>query len=235
MTKHCKNSKRLHWATLCCFLFPFFYYTGCGGPTKAELEAKAKATQDSIAAAEAANKTAKVQSSTASIAPTKTIKIDSISEKNSTLNLEDSTVENNISKIDTLDKNPLTSKSEKDTVFDSKELVEKYNYLRPILIPKPYTYTGLASIIDSNLVYDYVAIFISFFLLVLCLIIKFIDTLAKKTILLIDIFALFFLFVFPLHSDGFQTLWGYWVTLTFILILTIYDFYILKLNKRLTL
>ena len=38
-------------ATLCSFLLPFFYYTGCGA-SKSELAAKEKYKQDSIQAAD---------------------------------------------------------------------------------------------------------------------------------------------------------------------------------------
>ena len=46
MMKHKKYSIRLHWATLLCFLLPFFY-TGCG-KSKEEMEESENRMADSV-------------------------------------------------------------------------------------------------------------------------------------------------------------------------------------------
>lgn len=218
MTSHFKYSKLLHWVTLCCFLLPFFYFDGCG-PSAEEKAAIEKARQDSIAASEAIIAVEKSQANT---------------KNDSLFNSDDTIVLNKPSQVDFSEKQGDTV-PEKKLELSSKNLVEQFPILRPILIPSPNISTGFASIIDSLIFFDFFAMFNCFLLLVVCLVIKFIEVNAKKTIVLIDIISLVILLIFPTNSIDFITHWGYWVTLTFAFILTLYDLYIFRLYKSPTL
>ncbi len=227
MTKHYKYSKRLHWATLCCFLFPFFY-TGCGGPSSEEIAAKEKYKQDSTAAVVAAN---------AANTPKDTL--------NKTMTESaDTTAQNYFSQVETsknqtqslLAETPKTNMA-KETRMSSEKISDKFTFLKPFLTPKINTYTGIATVIDSITYIEYFSVFLSFLILIICLVIKFIEITATKTIVLLDTLGLIFLFIsqpLPFLSIGAEILWGFWVAVTFVFVLTIYDFYSIILNKRLT-
>lgn len=227
MTKHFKYSKGLHWATLCCFLFPFFY-TGCG-PSAGEKAAKEKATQDSSALYQTV------------IAP-ETNNADTAQQEGALTKSVDTIVEKTISQIDpskepvpSLHPETTASEPEKESKNPSEKISNKFPFLKPFLIPKSDTYTGIATVIDTISFITFLAVFISFFFLIISLAIKFIEVSAKKTIAFLDILALIFLFIsqpFSLGGDN-EKLWGFWVALTFVFSLTIYDLYLIKLNRHL--
>jgi len=211
MTKHLKFSKRLHWATLCCFLLPFFY-TGCGLSSEEKARAE-KSKQDSIAAA-------------------------TVNVNNTLIKPADTTIQNNIPQKDTsntqvsiVHPDTTTSKSEKESKSPSEKISTKFEFLRPLLIPKEDTYTGLATVIDSVPFICFFSVFICLLFLVISLTVKFIDLSARKTIVLLDTFASIFFFIARPYSWDSEKLWGYWVALAFITVLTIYDFYIIKLSR----
>ena len=236
MTKHFKFSKRLHLATLCCFLFPFFY-TGCGSSAK-EKAAHEKYIQDSIAAQESnaieEAILAAVVKDSAFIQPVDTI------IQNNILQTDTSYTQTLISQPDSS-----TFKKETESKSYSETISTKFEFLRPLLIPKEDTYTGLATVIDSIQLIYFFSTFICFLFLLISLVVKFIDLNAIKTILLLETFALIFLYIAPgiysvvITGGTIETfwglrIWGYWVALTFILALTIYDFYIIRLSFRST-
>jgi len=72
-------------------------------------------------------------------------------------------------------------------------------------------------------------------LLIISLIIKFMEPDARKTIVLIEIIALLFLYNAEPYTWSSEKLWGFKVCVTSLVILIIYDFYIIKLtnNKKL--
>ena len=229
MTKHFKFSKRLHLATLCCFLFPFFYI-GCDSGAK-EKAAHEKYKQDSIAAQDSIayeevdklaseNKAAVVKDS-ALIKPVDTI------IQNNTLQTDTSYTQTLISQPDSS-----TFKKETESKSYSQTISTKFEFLRPLLNPTEDTYTGLATVIDSIQLIYFFSTFICFLFLLISLVVKFIDLKAIKTILLLETFALIFLFIAETYWG--LKIWGYWVALTFILALTIYDFYIIRLSFRST-
>lgn len=204
MIKHFKFSKGLHWITFCCFFLPFFY-TGCG-PSYKEKEAAEKAKQDSAA----------------------TITSNSVKEPKDSLTAKsfDITYNKQIASLsaDTISKT--------ETKTPSQKIVNEFKILRPVLIPKEDTYTGIATVIDSIPFIAYFAIFISFLFLIISLIIKFIEKNARKTIVLLDVLTIIFLFISTPYSWNSEKLWGFWVATTFTIVLTIYDFYIIRHIKK---
>ena len=252
MTKHFKFSKRLHLATLCCFLFPFFYI-GCdsGAKEKAAHEQYKQdsiAAQDSIAQIIALSEISAVQDSIADYgnAQAAVVKDSALIKPVDTI-IQNNTLQTDTSYTQTLISQPDSSTFKKETESKSysETISTKFEFLRPLLIPKEDTYTGLATVIDSIPLIYLISPFICFLFLLISLVVKFIDLNAIKTILLLETFALIFLFIAPgmysfvITGGTIETfwglrIWGYWVALTFILALTIYDFYIIRLSFRST-
>ncbi len=216
MTKYFTFSKRLHWATLCCFLFPFFY-TGCG-PSAEDKATMEKAKQDSIAAVTG-------QTETESPDSAKTTILDSTKHEE-IAEVDTSTEQTSILQPDTT-----TSKTEKESKTPSQKISNQLGFLRPILVPKQDTYTGVATVIDGIPFIPYFSIFISFLFLIISLVVKFIDSNARKTIVLLDILALISLFVSQPYSFDSEKLWGFWVAMTFVFALSVYDIYVIRRSK----
>lgn len=209
---HYKYSRRLHLATLCCFLLPFFY-DGCGQ------SAEEKAKQDSAMALESVN-------------------TDTSTLNKASIAIEDTTTQDNLSQIDSTteqaaatpqDTVPSTEKESKTT---SQLISNKLPWLSPLLIPQPDTYTGLAAIVDTIPFAVFFGAFASFLFLILSLAIKYFYKEAIRIVILHDILGLIFLAISRSYSWDSQKLWGFWVCLSFVFALTIYDFYILRLNKN---
>jgi hypothetical protein len=217
MITNYKYSKRLHLATICCFLLPFFY-GGCGsGPE--EKAAAEKAKTDSLEAIEAVKTAETLHDSVIGTFP-------------------DTITQNNISKKDTPDKQVLIQesdtkqKTEDNSKTVSQKVVNNFPFLRSFLIPREYTYTGIASVIDVSGFIVWISIFVSFLLLIIGLIVKFIETGALKTIILLDILALGFLIISESMSWDCEKLWGFWLCVVLASLLTIYDIYIIILKRK---
>jgi hypothetical protein len=99
-------------------------------------------------------------------------------------------------------------------------------------VPKEDTYTGIASVINLIVVTEYIAIYISFLLLLICFTIKFIDKEARKTIVLLDVLATVLLFISRAENLTSHILYGYWLAFSFAVVLTAYDFYVMRINKQ---
>jgi hypothetical protein len=207
MTKHQKISRIFHCVTLCCFLLPFFY-TGCRQNAE-ENATYSKEIQDSIEFK--ANHTSPYTQDSVSEQTGDTI-TDTVSTQ-----LSETTVSN--------------SKSESFT--PSQDISKKYMFLRPFLVSKEKTFSGIAIIIDSVLIIPYFAVFISFLILLIGLTIKFIDRNARKGIVLLDFLSLIFLFFSQPYSLISEKLWGFWIAIIFILVLTVYDIVSIRLDKHL--
>lgn len=207
MTKHQKYSRILHWVTLCCFLLPFFY-TGCRQNIE-ENPTPGKVIQDSIEFK--ANQT---------ITSTQ----DSVFEQSA-----DTTPDTLSTQLS--DTTVCNSKNESFT--PSQEISSKYKFLRPFLVSREKTFSGVAIIIDSILIIPYFAVFISFLLLIIGLAVKFIDRNAHKVIVLLDFLALISLFFSKPYSLISEKLWGFWIALILVLVLTVYDIVSIRFNKHL--
>ncbi len=216
MRKHLRISKGLNWLTLLCFFLPFFY-TGCGESAE-EKAAAEKAKADSIAAVESIHKQASI---------TDTIKPDQNSISSSTNDTTPVITENDVTTDNTLSI-PGISNDPKST---TQKIIERFPFLKPLLTPKENTVTGIATVLDVTPYILGCLIFICFLFLILTLIIKYIDKNAIRTIGLLEALAFVCLIFsdYPLLSEK---LWGYWVGLFFLLVLMIYDFYLIFLSKR---
>ncbi len=214
MKKQTTYSKILHIIVLLCFLLPFFY-TGCG-PSKEEKAQREKAKQDSVEALQKAG-------------------LGAITDKTSTKDSlqHDSVVEPRMTLMDEVSK-PIenTSIENAEEKRLSEVISDNYPFLRPILIPKPDTFTGLGEVINSVYYIPFYAILISFLLLLLGLLIKFIDKHATLTLIILDFLALVFLYFSRTPTFVCDVLWGYWVTFSFIVLLLLYDTFIILKNKR---
>jgi hypothetical protein len=207
MIKHFNFSRRLHWATLCCFFLPFFLQVSCG-PSAEEKKATEETRQkDSIA--------------------NQLVIADTVNQKN-TLQRDTADTfvprESSSSFVKTTD----PSKS------PSQDLAQKCEFLQPLLIPREDTFTGIATIIDALIFVPLFGTFISFLLLLIGLIAKFIDVKARRVMALLNLVALITLFISipsPYYFSS-NKLWGFWFTLVFVFALVIYDFYIIKLNNK---
>jgi hypothetical protein len=109
----------------------------------------------------------------------------------------------------------------------SETLSKKYIFLRPILVSKENTFSGLAMIIDSGSYIVVFSVFIYFLLSILSLTIKYLDSNAIKTIVLLDALALLFLIISEPIGIFNDRLWGLWVAIILFSTVTILDIYIL--------
>lgn len=87
------------------------------------------------------------------------------------------------------------SKSEEPEKELSEKLSEEYAFLQPILVSDDKTFSGLAMIIDSGRYVAVFSVFIYFLLSILSLSIKHFDSSAIKSIVLLEVLALLFLFI----------------------------------------
>ena len=216
MKKHTTYSKLLHILVLLCFLLPFFY-TGCG-PSKEEKAQREKAKQDSIDA---------IQKTGLGAFTDKTSIKDSLQH--------DSIVEPKAALPDELSKITAGAPPEKENPKEqrlSEIITNNYPFLRPILTPKPDTFTGLGEVINSVYFITFYAILISFLMLLIGLLIKFIDRHASLTLIILDFLALAFMFFSRTPTFVCDVLWGYWVTFSLIVLLLLYDTFIVIKNKR---
>ena len=215
LNKHYIYSKLLHLTTLCCFFLPFFYFSCCSGPSKAEIEAKEKVKLDSLEAVGVKKDTT-----------------DNYTEKH-----VDTTIQTKITKLDTSVQNNSsnydTSKTEDKSGTLSKRICRKYMFFKPLLIPRENIYTGVAMAIDSFIFNFYVGTLVAFVLLITSLIVKLIDINARITNVLLEILVIIFFMLSYTKEEDSYTLWGYWVCLSFVIVLTLYDVYVLILYKRL--
>ncbi len=237
MFNHRRCSKTIHIVVFLSFFLPFFY-TGCG-PTNEEKAKKEKALTDSIAEVEVAK--AKANAEKALVDTDLMKQTDSImaaidsAKGNNEAELNDSMaiaaaekVDNTVSNSD----NPLIPKSPIDDKTLADKIVNRVPFLAPVLVPKEDTYTGIASVINLIVLTEYIAIYISFLLLLICFTIKFIDKEARKTIALLDVLATVLLFISKAGNLTSHILYGYWMAFSFAVILTAYDFYIMRINKQ---
>ena len=123
-----------------------------------------------------------------------------------------------------------SSKNKDD--LSSHKIVDKVPILKPILTPDKDIYTGLATVIDSFPWIIFMSTPIAFLFLIVNLTVKIIDKNARRTIIFLDILAFGFLLIAHSLSLGSERLWGVWVTISLIGILTIYDIYINRLLRN---
>jgi len=127
------------------------------------------------------------------------------------------------------------SKPEEKEKILSETLSKEYTFLQPILVSKENTFSGLAMIIDSGSYVAVFSVFIYFLLSILSLTIKYLDSNAIKSIVLLDALALLFLIISEPIGIFNDRLWGLWVAIILFSTVTILDIYILikyHPNKR---
>jgi hypothetical protein len=200
VTKHFKYSKGLHVLTLCCFLMPFFY-SGCHD-SKEEKEKNEELAEmvDTIAT------TAEpVDMDSAQFAEYLAKSVDTSKTKNNDINFDDPFVKG-------------------DSIFNCVP------FLKPVLNPDKECYSGLGLMIAQSPLILMTATFTCFLLLIISLTIKYIDHNAKRAIVLLEILALISLLIARPYSFQFERLWGLWVAVFFVSLLTIYDFYIARVS-----
>jgi hypothetical protein len=122
-----------------------------------------------------------------------------------------------------------TKSKEKKEDFISSAISEKVPVLKPVLNPSEDVYSGIGTILDA---FPWIRLFgtpICFLLLIIGLVAKYIDKSAKTIVVFLNILSLAFLLIAQSMSWHCEKLWGLWITVTFISILTIYDIYIARL------
>lgn len=126
-----------------------------------------------------------------------------------------------------------TNKTEKkkDELI-SLAIVDKVPLVKPVLNPSKDIYSGLATVIDSFLYICFFLTPVAFLLLIICLTTKFIDKNARRIIILLDILAFISLLFARSLSWDCERVWGVWVTICSIGVLTIYDIYINRLLRQ---
>lgn len=205
-----KYSRFLHVLVLFTFFLPFFY-SGCGGSgaeEKAKQEAKHQA--DSIA------EVTREMDSLVSLYP-------DTFQANISYNTDSTTVSDS---IDTIAKDNQVFNYLNDDENLSLTIIKKFPILKPLLNPEQNVYTGLGTVINLFPLMFLFGAFLSMLFLLSGFVVKFLEKTALKTILFLEVIAALFLYnAAPLDVWG-EKLWGYWVGLTSILILILFDFYI---------
>jgi hypothetical protein len=200
----------LHFATLCCFFLPFFY-TGCGEektPETTRVDTTAASTRDSLLSSK----------------PT---------PKDTTQKMT-SSPEDSVPKFSASSKQDSAIKAANDNDDLSLKICLKLPFLRPFLVSKPDTYSGIALVINMSQYFIYYAIVFSVLLLLLSLLIKYIEPSARFSILLLEGISLICLFFSEANALESKELWGYWVAFSCLFVLAFLDGYILRLSIRQT-
>jgi hypothetical protein len=215
MIKHFKYSKVIHTITLLCFLLPFFY-TGC--EKQKVSKAMNEAITDSMAVADSVN-----------IQPHKIgcLETNSLDSVKNVISTDDTTSENKTEALGLI-------KPQKQEEVLSQILSTKYSFLKPLLIPTDETYSGIGAFLNLIPFFKWFAIFLSFLLLVIGLVIKFIDSGSIISIVLIDTIALISLIFSQTPSWNCERLWGFACCVFLASILTFYDLFICKRNRSFT-
>lgn len=107
----------------------------------------------------------------------------------------------------------------------SETLSKEYAFLQPVLVSKDNTFSGLAMIIDSGRYVVVFSVFVYLLLSILSLIVKYLDSKAIKTIVLLDTIALLFLIISEPIGINNERLWGFWVAIILFSAVTILDIY----------
>jgi len=199
-------SKAIHWLAVLCLLLPFFY-TGCNREEKEE-----ETVTPDTALVVAEDTATVVAEDTAMMTPPDTNVI-----------AESVTPE----PVDTA--TPAKSNKEADVL--SEELTEKYPWLKPILIPKEDTSTGLAVVLDSGFYFPLFGSFVFALLLVMGLLIKYLNRKALNIHLLLDLMAIAALLLAHPIAWNMERLWGFWVTLGVVSVMTLYDILVLAFHS----
>jgi len=219
MLKHYRYSKILHWLTLLCFFLPFFY-TGCqeNGKAKDEQQPDTTIVGDTMVAIRE--------------------KAIDTTDSSKTVNWESKAVVS-----DSLRSSANTQSSVPET-YDSKEertlslqLTDSFTFLKPLLMPDKDIYTGIGIVINTFPLFLFIMIFISFLLLIISLLVKFIDRNARKAIVLIEALGLASMgFSYPFSYGAFsldsERLWGYWICLVIFITMVVYDSILIRFKKE---
>lgn len=128
--------------------------------------------------------------------------------------------------------NKVESKVENKEETLSETLSQEYPFLQAILVSEENTFSGWAMIIDSGSYILVFSIFIYFLLSILSLTIKYLESNAIKTIVLLDVLALLFLILAEPIGIFNNRLWGVWIAIILFSTLTILDIYILIKNQQ---
>ena len=214
-------SKLIHVIAILTFAFPFFY-TGCG---TSKDNAKEQAKMDSLRAdsiAKANKDTAKIDTA---------VKITTSEDAMRKENIDTASIKPN-----KIDNNASTRKSENndDKKQLTDEVVKKYPFLSFVLMPESEIYSGFGVVLNDIPYVFFVFLFFTFLLLIIGLLIKFIDPHALKSIVIIDVMMFLGTLISRSPSWNCEKLWGYWVCLSVVGVLLIYDVYILivKLKQK---
>ncbi len=104
--------------------------------------------------------------------------------------------------------------------------------LKKLLYPKTDYYTGIGEVCSEFIYVRFYFVSISFLLLLINLIVKYLDKDARKSIVFLNILSFILVYFAEPPSDGLvEKLWGYWVCLIFLGVLSIYDLYIVRKQK----
>jgi hypothetical protein len=204
-------SRFLHVLVLCTFFLPFFY-TGCGGPS-AEEKAKQEAQNQADSIAEATREMDSLVSLDSDTVETKIPLVN-------TNNIDTPAIENSFNEND-------ADKSNNKEEYLSATLTKRYPFLKIFLNPEPNVYTGIGMGINALPYVFQFGTFLSLLFLIISLAGKFLEKSLVRINLFLEIIAAFFLYnAFILFDFSGEKLWGYWVALTSILLLILFDFYI---------
>jgi len=228
------TSKILHILAILSFLLPFFY-NGCGGPSAEELAKKAADSarvSDSIAqlkfdSSRIADSIAMTRQPINDSTSKNLVKTNKI-ETTDLLTKQDSQNDSVVSKSFSKNENKCWNEME-DSYSD--ELITEYPFLSIILKPNTDTYTGLGSVFNMFCLIYMFSLTISFILLIIGLLIKFIEPSAFKTAIVLEIFILIGIIITEFPSFSYEKLWGYWIALSLASLLLLYDIYIIIKNK----
>jgi hypothetical protein len=210
-----KYSRFLHVLVLCTFSLPFFQ-SGCGSPS-AEEKAKQEAQHQADSIAKATR------------------------EMDSLMSIEPDTIETPLVDTNHIDTSAIGNSPNQNDADNSNNkeeylsgiLTKKYPFLKIFLNPEPNVYTGIGMSMNALPYVFQFGTFLSVLFLLISLAGKFLDKSAFKTILFLEVIAALFLYhAYILFDISGEKLWGYWVALTSILLLILFDFYIWWQQRR---
>jgi hypothetical protein len=197
-----KFSKMLHFAVILCFALPFFFHEGCQNTS---ISGDTTQANDSIA-------------------------LDSSANINDTTTLAE-TPADSIVNVPTDSINISTDNQSADTVAAGQDMIKQKDDFREsgawklFFEPKKDHYSGLGEVYMNLYFFRYTSISLAFILIILCLVIKFMESEARKSIILLDALSLIALLIYSPAAEKFDRLWGFWVVLILLTSLIAVDIY----------
>lgn len=204
-----KFSKTLHFAVILCFALPFFFHEGCQNASSSGDDIP---VTDSITLDTSANTT---DTTTLSETPADSI----VNAPVESININ-------------ADNQPAETAVAGQDLINQKDNFRESGAWKLFFEPKKDHYSGLGEIYMNLYFLKFISISIAFLLIIVSLVIKFIESKARKSILLLHALSLIALLIYSPAAEKFDRLWGFWIVLILFASLIAVDVYQMRKENK---